>query len=836
MMKKTMALLLAAVLVWCAVPACAQDVSVDEMVGLISDLNIMNGYPDGSFGLENTVTRAEFTKIAIAASQYRNAVASNLTVSPFRDVPYSHWAAPYIKLAVANNLVTGYVDSTFRPDEPVLYEEAATVALKLLGYTDEDFGASWPYGQVGLAQNLNLTAGIDKGVGQAMTRGDVVTLIYNLLGTRQKDGSSDYISIFDAEIVENVILIATTAEDPSVNSGTLVTSNGNYNIDSDFDANLVGRRGDLVVKNGDTVMSFTPYSQQITSYNVDNIIGADLVLDGKMMALDENLTVYYKSEKSTYQNMTSTAKAGDSFTIYANDSGVVEYAVLKNAGTSGMEIDVNAMTKYVVYSKLDNAVVTYQDGALSQVDIPDTTVAYRDDQKSTYGALKSELEMGDIIYVKRGSDGSIDYVSLEDGNMQGPVTVKASSWYEQFGDVSDAAVMRDGVKVTLDDIQINDIAYYSQDLGMLFAYSTKVTGIYEKASPNKDLPETITVSGVEYTLEGVAAFNAVSSSGSFSYGDTVTLLLGKSGQVADVISPTQTSVTGYLTGAGTKEYTNASGGKYTSNYITVALPDGSSGEYTTGSDYSKYINSVVTVNFKDSGATVTVRSSGRDISGTVSASNRKLGTHTLAANVQILDVSTSESDEAGAWTTIFPQRLDGVSISASDVLYYETDSHGDIMTLILEDVTGDMYQYGIVTNADSRITSGGSSGVGSASGSYTCDIGGSSLTLSLTNAAYTNISTGQPVKAVVDSGGRLSSLTPLTQVDEKIETVTDTYIETEEGKWELADDVVVYQRSYDYSYQIIPLSDVIGDAASTLSAFYDKQPSYGGRVRVLVVY
>ena len=57
----------------------------------------MNGYPDGSFGLENNVTRAEFTKIAVAASSYRNSVATSMTVSPFPDVPYSHWAAPYIK-------------------------------------------------------------------------------------------------------------------------------------------------------------------------------------------------------------------------------------------------------------------------------------------------------------------------------------------------------------------------------------------------------------------------------------------------------------------------------------------------------------------------------------------------------------------------------------------------------------------------------------------------------------------------------------------------------------------------------------------------------------------
>ena len=90
MMKKICAILLAATLF--AVPAGAQEMDAEQMLGLVSSLQIITGYPDGSYGLENQVTRAEFTKIAIAASQYRNAVATNLTVSPFKDVPYSHQA------------------------------------------------------------------------------------------------------------------------------------------------------------------------------------------------------------------------------------------------------------------------------------------------------------------------------------------------------------------------------------------------------------------------------------------------------------------------------------------------------------------------------------------------------------------------------------------------------------------------------------------------------------------------------------------------------------------------------------------------------------------------
>ena len=65
---------------------------------------------------------------------------------------------------------------------------------------------------------------------------------------------------------------------------------------------------------------------------------------------------------------------------------------------------------------------------------------------------------------------------------------------------------------------------------MVLAYTDKVTGVYEKASPTKDSPTSVTISGKEYSVESVDAFNALSSSGTFKYGDTVTLLLGRNGR------------------------------------------------------------------------------------------------------------------------------------------------------------------------------------------------------------------------------------------------------------------------------------------------------------------
>ncbi len=806
----------------------AEAADTDAMVQLVSALGIMEGDGDGNFRLEDNVTRAEFTKVAIAASEYRNAVPAGLMVSPFADVSYTHWAAPYIKLASANGLVTGYVDSTFRPDADVTYAEAVTVVLRLLGYTDDDFGDSWPYGQVGLASGLGLSDGIYKTAGETMTRGDVLQLIYNLLDTKPKGATTEYISEFDCIVTENVILIATAAEDASVGSGKVYTSAGTYKIGDGFDSSDIGRTGDLVLINGDEVLYFRPDDQTITSYTVDTVLGADLVLDGKMPGFDENLTVYYKTEKTTYSNMASVANEGARFVTYADSNGVLDYAfLLENDGES---VDVTDLERYVVYTHLGNAILAYSDGALIELPVTDSTPAYQDSQRSTYSAVKDSLVMGDIVYVKRDGKGDIDYISVEEGSVEGPITVTDSNWYASFGDITNMTILRDGQKVAADALQVNDIAYYSADLGMILAYSKKVTGIYTGASPNKDLPESVTVSGTEYAIEGIEAYSKLCSGGTFAFGDTVTLLLGRDGGVADVISPGSSGssevVYGYLTDAGKKTFTDAYGEPYSAYYVTVVQPDGSSYEYIAKTDYSTHLSRVVKVAFTDGVAQVTWQNQTKALSGLVDAAGRSIGSTAVADTIQILDVGTQDSTETPIYATTYLQRLDGVTLSSDSVLFYTQNSEGEVDTLFLNNVTGDAFSYGLVTAASSR------SSDMSASGSYTIDVGGTVQSIS-TNAAY-SVYRGNAVQLSIQ-GGQVDTLLALTELSEKVTNLTETYLETSEDTYLLSDSVAVYERTADYKYLYTPLSEIIGTLdTGRLTAYYDKPQSRGGRIRILV--
>ncbi len=719
-----------------------------DMADLLAKMSIMNGYPDGELHLDRTVTRAEFSKIAIAASPYKNQVASSVAVSPFSDVTYSHWAAPYIKLAVSSKLVNGYPDSTFRPDQTVLLEEAVTIFLKLLGYTNDDFGYSWPYGQVGLGQNLGLLDDVTVTVGTALTRGDVLQLTYNLLTCSPKGSTADYLEGIQYKLEEDVILIATNQEDSSVNPGRVATSGGSYKIDDTFNRANLGKRGDAVLKNNDTLVSFIPYDQSVE--------------------------------------------------------------------------------EYVVYALLNNAVVTYQNGISGQLTLEDSTIAYMGTQKTTFGALKSTMEMGDLLSVQRDSRGKIEYITVREGSLVGPVTVRSSEWYRDLSVSENITVMRDGVKCTASDIKTYDIVYYSADLNMVLAYSKKATGIYESASPNKDQLTSVTISGVTYEIESAEAFNALSSGGQFAYGDTVTVLLGKDGKIAGVASPSAASTTliGYFCGAGVKDYTNQTGETYSNFYVTIADVEGNTFEYAAKRDYSDSdaLNSVVKVTL--SGGVASVASYTRQgLSGKVDAAAHLLGSTPISDSVKILDVVQTGSDKKGSYAPVYLQRLDQLDLGQKNILYYEMDSYGRISELILNDVTGECYEYGIITSATSR-TVGMNTG-----GSYSYDIAGRAGSISTSGTSY-NVGAGQPVMLLM-ADGRPQNIKALSRLEERVAAVTESMLKTSGGKeYKLSDKVVVYKKS-SYDYTVIPISELSGGTYS-MTAYYDRQPDRGGRIRVII--
>lgn len=719
--------------------------SDNDMAQLLSGLNIMVGDDDGNFNFDNYVTRAEMAKIAVASSSYKNTVALGLQFSPFSDVKGTYWGAPYIRAAVSAGIVEGYIDGTFRPTGTVTYEEAITMMLRVLGYTETDFGASYPYGQIGTADGLRMTAGIEGQIGMPMTRRDIARLVCNSLDTKSKLTNQDLILVHDCQFIEDVTIIASGTDDKTLGSDEISTSAGKYRIDESFDDTYVGCKGDLVVKDGKYFIAFSS---------------------------DEAL----KSDK------------------------------------------------YIVYSTLNDAILCYPDGnntTIQQFRLSDSTTCYKDSVAYTYGTMRGQMEMGDVVRIRYRDNGEVDYISYSEGTLDGPTKVSSASWISSFDTNSQTKIVRDGKQVTKEKIQINDILYYSASLNMILAYTQKVTGVYEDAIPSKDLPRSIVVSGVTYEVEGVDAFNDLSSNGSVNIGDTVTLLLGRDGEkVAGVatLNEASGSIVGYITGAGRKDFAKGDGTTYSSYYIDVVTADGTAYTYPTDYDKKSSVNKVVKITINNGKAQVGSSVSATSVSGEVSYADMKIGTKKVSDNVVIIDVAKNVYSDVPLYTRTYMQRLDGMTLKSGSVLYTETDSNGEISAMIVQNATGDMYSYGIVTS----VTKG------------TSDIPNTAIIMSdgisYTVTGMSGMSVGLPVK-FVRNGNMADYATGLEAVSGTVNEFENGYAVIKNIRYLFSDKVQIYEKT-GTQYRKISISDATAGNYSYTCYSDDVQ---NGRIRVVVV-
>ena len=101
----------------------------NNAVSTLTRAGILDGYEDGSFRPNASITRAEFTKIAVSFFKHVGGASAN----PFSDVPESAWYAEFVKAAAELGLIDGYEDGTFRPNAPITRAEACTIVNRTLG-------------------------------------------------------------------------------------------------------------------------------------------------------------------------------------------------------------------------------------------------------------------------------------------------------------------------------------------------------------------------------------------------------------------------------------------------------------------------------------------------------------------------------------------------------------------------------------------------------------------------------------------------------------------------------------------------------------------------------
>jgi len=587
-MKKLVNALLVFVLVFAlAMPAFAANAPLSDVVGTkyesavneLAALNILSGYPDGTFKADNNITRAEFAKVIVLATGNDTMVKylENST-TPFSDVKVGDWYNGFVAAAAAKGFLKGYPDGTFKPNANITYQEVLTVLVRALGYDDDKLPGSWPFDILIKADDLGLMSGVDVDAAAPAPRGDVAIMTATTIEkpTIKYDSNGDEILDANGDATGDALIkLLGAGTDSGVLDGTDLTGTNKDTLDL-VDANktlkvadgytitggktladLLGHElsfvlntdGDVIVisdvqdsakvKSGKLEVAFTETSNKVDLVDEDAIDIASPVL-------------FLNGEKVTASTYTIPKDAD--VTLYLDDASKVRFIVANNYDVTND------------FFKSFSAATSYRDAKLTTnnntYNVVDDAVITKDGKAATL----ADLVDGDILDLQLNSAGKVTALrATTPVTMTGKVTstiTKDSTTYYVVGGVQYTAV--DGVTPSL-DVEYNFVLNGDN----VIVDATQVdntsdsTVIVVSSTPKQILKDNVITDVYETTL-----FN-VSTGKSTVYYDTYDLT-AKVGDFGDVTFDDQGAISGFTT---TKDVT-ATASKVTSFDSDTITVDG----------------------------------------------------------------------------------------------------------------------------------------------------------------------------------------------------------------------------------------------------------------------
>lgn len=354
-----------------------------DAVSMVTELGIIAGLPDGSYGATQNIDRASFARlICVTLNGGKEPTLGNLTTS-FTDTK-GHWAEKYIAYCVQQGIIAGKGNNTFAPSAQVTGSEAAKMLLVAVGYntTYEGIGgATWQVSTDVLANQVGLYKGLETiNTSAALTRDQAAQMIYNALNAemvkyeivpgvstngqivantqRQETGETLLEKAFKAVKVEGVVL----ANEYAALNGAGVQDEGKTYVQLNDAPKGLNSTGAFKVSTdldmvGKTVTMFVQPDANSTQTSKAVVLGNALESDTNNVAVltagkdsatkikeyldDNNLKTNSSTEwyvnyairttgsgDSTKNDPLTTNEAGKELTfIDNNDDGVVDYAL-----------------------------------------------------------------------------------------------------------------------------------------------------------------------------------------------------------------------------------------------------------------------------------------------------------------------------------------------------------------------------------------------------------------------------------------------------------------------------------------------------------------------------
>ena len=306
-----------------------------------------------------------------------------------------------------------------------------------------------------------------------------------------------------------------------------------------------------------------------------------------------------------------------------------------------------------------------------------------------YNALTANAASGSAYGTSLGftvSNGQVDASSVMLSSLKGPFIADGITQLP-FAPVS---VYRNDKVSSSAELTKYDVYYYSESLQTVWIYTRRAAGRITAVSPSASAPTSVTVAGSTYTLGSAAVASQVSSLNGGGVGQVVTLLLGMNNEAAGIVTGEEADSVFYGVVQSSARSLIEENGADVLQKVAVLCTDGITRTVNVDKSLNFPAGWLVEITVGPDGENVE-HVSGRSTSGTINENATALGDAALADDVEILD-TTSE----GVAGTVRPSRLSGVTLSSSDVRYYTVNEAGQIDRLILNDVTGDLWKYGVL--------------------------------------------------------------------------------------------------------------------------------------------
>lgn len=544
-LKKVLALVLACATLFTmssfAFSDVAEDASYLEAVTMLSKLGIINGYEDGTFLPDNTITRAEAAKVLVCALNAEDSAKGMADQELFTDVPKTHWAAGYVNYAANFGIIAGRGNGIFDPESPVSYEEIVKMVVAMLGYTPvANIKGGYPTGYLYVANSVaKITKGATGTTGDAAKRWVVARLVFNSLETKimepEKWSASDPEYIKGEDTLLKDYLEVTKVE--GVITDTFLAK-ADFQDKEDQDVDLLISTIDGKTKRALENDNISYNSMPGDTYTVDaNGTYAEDYLGYTVVAyvkdFDEGSDVLVAVAPKANKNTTLDV-AFDDFekdTVDNTNSKYIEFEYYAN-------VDDEDTTKGKISKKHDDFYV-YQNGKKDSTLNSDTAIVDFIKKFST----DYDAEEGYIRFVDNDGDNYADYLFVETINDEYVVDSITAKTFKIDDKINSKTITldptddekyvnfyRNGVQVEFSSIKEGDtlsVAYNKSTLK-----NSNVVSVYISSEKAEGYVSTASATKNEYKIDGTVYAKSSKYTETIRRGDEGTFYLNYKGRVA----------------------------------------------------------------------------------------------------------------------------------------------------------------------------------------------------------------------------------------------------------------------------------------------------------------